>query len=71
MWLSFSKKLFASTSFLSFLPNQTTMLFNDEKDENFLGLDLDYLATTPLDLLNLNKWALLMNNKIDTTIRSS
>jgi hypothetical protein len=31
------------------------MLFNDEKDENFLGLDLDYLATTPLDLLNLNK----------------
>lgn len=44
------------------------MLCNDKKDENFLGLDLDYLATTHLDLLNLNKWDLTMNNKIDTTL---
>jgi hypothetical protein len=30
-----------------------------KKDENSLGLDLDYLATTSLDLLNLNSFGLI------------
>jgi hypothetical protein len=49
------------------IPNQTIVLCNDEKYENLLDLDLDYLATTPLGLLNLNKWILSMNNEIYAT----